>query len=150
MKKIRLFFVVSLLLLLLGCEEEDLVKEQLEKDIAKIEKYLEENNLTAESTSSGLHYIIEEQGTGGKPNVYSLVSVNYTGYLLDGTVFDQGSIVLELYNLIPGWQEGIPLFNKGGYGKLFIPSSLGYGAVAKPNIPANSVLIFDIRLIDFR
>jgi FKBP-type peptidyl-prolyl cis-trans isomerase FkpA len=146
MKKICLFFVVSLLFL--GCEEEDLVKEQLEKDIAKIEKYLEENELTAESTSSGLHYIIEVQGTGAKPNYYSTVKVAYKGYLLDGTVFDEGTNTWELYNLVPGWQEGIPLFNKGGRGKLLIPSKLGYGAVAKPNIPANSVLIFDISLID--
>ena len=54
-----------------------------------------------------------------------------------------------LLNVIAGWQEGIPLFSKGGEGKLFIPASLGYGYNASNGIPGGSVLIFDIELIDF-
>lgn len=145
MKKI--LFIVVALVVFWGCEEEDPVEEQLKKDIDKIEEYLKENNLTAESTSSGLYYIIEEPGTGDIPNIYSVVKIKYTGYLLDGTIFDQGETTNYLYSYIEGWQEGIPLFREGGKGKLLIPSKLGYGVDSRTGIPANSVLIFDISFL---
>ena len=50
--------------------------------------------------------------------------------------------------MIQGWQEGIPLFSEGGIGKLLIPSALGYGNRSVGNIPENSVLIFDVELMD--
>ena len=127
-------------------------EEQLAKDINKIEDYLADNSLVAESTESGLHYIIEEEGSGGHPNLNSEVTVNHKGYLLDGSVFDQTTtcpVTSPLGDLIVGWQEGIPLLQKGGKGKFFLPSSLGYGRQASGGIPANSVLIFEIELVDF-
>ena len=65
--------------------------------------------------------------------------------------FDQSSsngITFPLSGVIQGWQEGIPLFKEGGSGILLIPSALGYGSQSVGTIPANSVLIFDINLID--
>ena len=126
----------------------------LKSDIASIEDYLEENNLIAESLSSGLHYIIEEEGTGTEfPSVTSDVTVRYTGYLLDGFVFDQtegnNTIEFNLGGVIEGWRQGIPLFKRGGKGKLLIPSDLGYGNVQVGPIPPGSVLVFDIELVDF-
>ncbi|MFN9955636.1 MAG: FKBP-type peptidyl-prolyl cis-trans isomerase, partial [bacterium] len=73
--------------------------------------------------------------------------------LLDGTIFDQTTgnqtATFPLANLIPGWQEGIPLLQKGGKGTFLLPSALGYGPNPVGPIPANSVLIFEIELIDF-
>lgn len=146
MKKI--LFILLALVVLWGCEEDNPVEEQLKKDIEKIETYLEENNLTAESTSSGLYYIIDNLGVGDTPDIYSQVKVQYTGYLLDGTVFDDGVTTNYLTVYIEGWKEGIPFFKEGGKGTLLIPSKLGYGSIPKNNIPANSVLIFDIVLVD--
>jgi FKBP-type peptidyl-prolyl cis-trans isomerase FkpA len=106
----------------------------------------------AQSTASGLHYVIEEPGTGGHPTLDDEVTVNYKGYLLDGNVFDQTSgtpITFGLRQVILGWQEGIPLFQKGGKGKLFIPSGLGYGANPPSGIPSRAVLAFDVDLVDF-
>ena len=57
-------------------------------------------------------------------------------------------ITFPLSGVIQGWQEGIPLFKEGGSGILLIPSALGYGSQSVGSIPANSVLIFDINLID--
>ena len=85
------------------------------------------------------------------PDLSSVVTVAYTGKLTDGIIFDQSSSVgisFPLTNVIQGWQEGIPLFSEGGTGKLLIPSALGYGSNAIGSIPANSVLIFDIELLD--
>jgi FKBP-type peptidyl-prolyl cis-trans isomerase FkpA len=152
----KLLFLSSLFLslaLYTGCIPDPIsAEERLASDIKKIEDYLTKNNLTAESTESGLHYIIEVEGTGGHPNLDSEVTVNYKGYFTDDDVFDQTSgtpISFPLRNVIVGWQEGIPLFKKGGKGKLFLPSRLGYGASPPPGIPSNAVLIFDVELVDF-
>jgi len=147
----RLFSVLLFIPMILfySCEEEEVYneEEQLKKDIALIEEYLKENDITAQSTASGLYYIIEEQGTGVKPSLQSEITVAFTGELLNGTVFDSGTVdKYPLYNLIEGWQEGLVLFNEGGKGQLFIPSTLGYGNRGQELIPANSVLIFDIHL----
>ena len=96
-----------------------------------------------------MHYIITEPGSGGSPNLQSNVKVKYKGYLLDGNVFDERTETFLLANLIQGWQEGIPLLQKGGKGTFFLPSALGYGPNDVGPIPANSVLIFEIELLDF-
>ena len=114
-----------------------------------IQDYLTTKSLVAKSTASGLHYIIEKDGTTIHPTIYSKVNVKYKGYLTDGTVFDQGTIDYPLQSLIRGWQEGLPFIGASGKIKLLIPSALGYGARSQEKIPANSVLIFDIELVTF-
>lgn len=141
------FLVVSFGLT--ACKKEDGYDAQLEIDKAIIEKYLDDNGLTAQSSASGLYYIIDNQGTGIKPTINSTVTAKYTGKLLSGTIFDSGTASFPLANVIEGWQEGIPLFNAGGTGTLFIPSGLGYGSSGSGSgsIPPNTVLIFDVYLI---
>lgn len=142
-----LYFLILPLLALTACSDDDSAEEQLKKDIALIQDYLADSNLTAQSTNSGLHYIVEEQGTGAKPTLSSIVDVEYQGRLLENNqVFDERRIAIQLVNLIKGWQEGLPFFNEGGSGKLLIPSALGYGDKQQGDIPPNSVLIFDIQL----
>ena len=139
-------YIFLFLFVLISCKKDI---NQIDQQV--IEQYILENNLVAESTNSGLYYIIDNQGSGEKPNIYSTVTIAYTGKLTDGEIFDQSSstgATFSLYNLIQGWQEGIPLFNEGGSGTLLIPSSLGYGSRAVGNIPKNSVLIFEINLIE--
>ena len=149
--RFAILLLAPCLLLLTGCSRND----QMSIDEEKILRYLENNMLDAERTESGLYYIIDQAGTGNSyPNKNSFVTVKYTGSLLDGTIFDQtaeGNVPeFQLTNVIQGWQEGIPLFQKGGKGTLIIPSQLGYGSMSIGPIPANSVLVFDIELIDFR
>lgn len=74
------------------CEEDDPAAEQLKKDIELIEAYLHDSSLIAESTASGLYYIIEEEGTGSYPNLYSVIKANYKGMLLNGDVFEEGTV----------------------------------------------------------
>ena len=122
---------------------------QLDEDI--ILQYISENNLNAEPTGSGLYYVINSSGNGEFPNINSLVTVAYKGTLTDGTIFDQSSssgATFPLSNVIQGWQEGIPLFSEGGSGILLIPSALGYGSQSVGNIPENSVLIFEVTLLN--
>lgn len=118
--------------------------------------YLSSQSITAEKHSSGMYYKILTAGTGGTANVCSQVQVNYVGRLTNGTQFDaNASFVYDLGALIEGWKKGIPLVQKGGHIMLYIPPSLGYGnRDIKDNngavvIPANSILVFDITLINF-
>lgn len=126
-------------------------KKQEEDDDRLIQEYLQENNLSATKTETGLYYIVDIQGTGLAAHPTSDVRVAYSGYLLDGSQFDASDaqgITFNLQNVIAGWTEGIPKFNEGGSGKLVIPSALAYGPNARPGIPANSVLIFDVELLE--
>ena len=135
---------------LFSCKKKESVDQpKIDEDI--ITKYIADSNLTAITTGTGLYYVINVAGAGLQPRAQSTVTVAYKGYLTDGSVFDESSssgITFSLENVIEGWQEGIPFFKEGGSGILLIPSALGYGNESKSGIPANSVLIFDIVLID--
>lgn len=145
-----LIFVSLMLLMPMACKKK---VTQAESDRQSIEKYISDNKLSAKSTSSGLYYVIDVEGSGDHPTLSSNVTVNYRGTLTNGTEFDKststGSTFL-LSNTIKGWQEGIPKFKKGGKGKLLIPSELAYGSQSVGKIPANSVLIFEIELLDVK
>jgi FKBP-type peptidyl-prolyl cis-trans isomerase FkpA len=152
MKTIKYAFFIVALLALFGCNKDDDsdFQQQYDTDIQLIENYLADNNLTAEKTSTGLYYIITNEGSGSNPNINNVVTVQYSGFLLDGTKFDSGTSSFPLRNVIEGWQQGIPKFKTKGRGKLLIPSYLGYGSSGTSSIPGNSVLIFDIYLISFQ
>jgi FKBP-type peptidyl-prolyl cis-trans isomerase FkpA len=148
--KINLLLIV-LLLSLSACKKKKNTESQATIDDNLIKKYIADNNLNATATGSGLYYVITTQGTGVNPTINSKVTVVYDGLLTNGTVFDQSPLSGATFNLsgvIKGWQEGIPFFKKGGKGTLLIPSALGYGSQATGKIPPNSVLIFNIQLID--
>jgi len=117
-------------------------------EIQAVKDYLTSKGITnATQHCSGLFYVIDNQGTGKQPAACSAVSVNYTGSLTDGTVFDQGTNFQTYLNaVIPGWTNGVPLIKAGGTIRLYIPPSLGYGSQANGPIPANSILIFDVNL----
>ena len=124
----------------------------IENNIIEIESYLAENNIKAEKTDSNLFYVVEQEGDGTHPALTDDVTVHYKGYFLNGQVFDSSfdrgvPATFPLNRVVEGWQEGIPKFSRGGRGKLFIPSNLGYGSMPPPGIPANAVLVFDVELL---
>lgn len=146
MQKIMLILSIFLL----ACS----TQTQMEKDTLLIQNYLEEHSLEAIQDESGLYYIQTQAGTGlFSPTLEDTVVVIYTGYLLNGVYFDKtetGSTdTFALANLIEGWQIRLPMMTRGEINKLFIPSELGYGDTEKGIIPVNSVLIFDVELVDF-
>lgn len=107
------------------------------------------------TTASGLQYEVITAGTGPKPAASSVVKVHYEGKLIDGTVFDSSRqrgepIEFPLDRVIPGWTEGLQLMSKGARYKLTIPAKLGYGAEGAGPIPPNSVLVFDVELLDIK
>jgi FKBP-type peptidyl-prolyl cis-trans isomerase len=120
---------------------------------AKIKK--ENKNLVV--LPDGLCYEIVKPGTGDYPKSTQVVKVNYTGSLLNGTVFDStaghnppGPAEFELDQVIPGWTEGIQKINAGGQIRLYIPSSLAYGDQGQSGIPPSATLVFDVELLSFK
>ncbi len=132
--------------------------EQLGIDAKIIDNYLSQNSIEAQTTDSGLRYLVSQEGTGPNATPGSQVQVHYHGTLLDGTKFDSSydrgqpfSFVLGQGRVIQGWDEGIALLNKGAKATLYIPSSLAYGERGSPpTIQPNSVLKFDVELVDFQ
>ncbi|HLP93377.1 MAG TPA: FKBP-type peptidyl-prolyl cis-trans isomerase [Saprospiraceae bacterium] len=149
----RFLLLALFAITLFSCEKGRTPEQQLQYEIEKIQDYLNDRNLTAQSTASGLHYIITEEGSGTNPSANSTVTVHYVGKLMKNeNVFDQTNgnpATFKLANLIEGWKEGIPLLKRGGKGTFFVPSALGYGPYGSGDIPGNATLIFEIELVDF-
>jgi FKBP-type peptidyl-prolyl cis-trans isomerase FkpA len=146
----KILFSLIVLIGITACKKKKTV-DQAALDQETITNYINDNQLDAKATGSGLYYVITTQGSGPQPNASSNVKVNYKGYLTNGNVFDEsksGGYFTSLQQVIKGWQEGIPYFKKGGKGVLLIPSALGYGSQGAGSIPPNSVLIFDIELLE--
>lgn len=145
------FSIAVLGLLFLGsCEKSEDPVDYTEIDRKIIQDYIKAEGLNADSTESGLYYVIDKLGTGQYPNKYSDVSVKYKGYFTSGEVFENPSTpaTFNLSQVISGWTEGIQLFKEGGEGTLLIPSRLAYGSRDSGTVPANSVLLFDIILYE--
>lgn len=101
--------------------------------------------------STGLYYLITEQGQGQQPSEESYVQVHYTGYLTNGTVFDSSEghdpVTFQLNRVIEGWKLGLQKMHEGGKAQLFIPAKLAYGPQGNQVIPPNSPLRFDVQLL---
>ena len=102
---------------------------------------------------SGLQYKVITEGTGEKPGLTSMVSVHYTGTLIDGTEFDSSHkrgqpATFPVNGVISGWTEALQLMPEGSKWMLYIPSDLAYGEqAAGPDIGPNSTLIFEVELL---
>jgi len=106
-----------------------------------------------------MYYTIQQEGTGRLILAGETVTMDYTGKLLDGTVFDSNTdpafqhiepLVVEIGvgKAIRGWDKGVQLLKKGSKATLYIPSGMGYGSSERRHIPANSILIFDVEVTD--
>jgi FKBP-type peptidyl-prolyl cis-trans isomerase len=123
-------------------------EQQWKMDTTEIGKYLRTNNINALTDASGIRFVIDSLASGYPPKSKSSVLFKYKGQLLDGTVFDQGTINGIVKDYILGFQIGLALLPEGTKARLFIPSGYAYGANATSKVPANSNLIFEITLLD--
>jgi len=125
-----------------------------------LQDHFKAHGIKAQKTASGLYYEIKDKGQEGKKVAAGQkVNVNYTGMFLDGKKFDSNTdssfhhmqpFQLEVGKgmVIKGWDEGLQLLNTGGKGTLYIPSTLAYGSTERGPIPANSILVFDVEILD--
>jgi FKBP-type peptidyl-prolyl cis-trans isomerase len=147
-------------------EQDEAANKQTVADDKLIQEYIKKNKIKATKTASGLYYVITQKGAGELAKAGQDITMNYSGFLLDGTAFDSNvdakfghvqpfNFKLGSGQVIKGWDEGIALLNKGAKAKLIIPSPSAYGSRSMPGnannpkgIPANSVLIFDVEMVD--
>jgi len=131
---------------------------QLQIDIDIIQKFIADNEITAQRTPEGLFYTIVRAGDSDDDDTIGLedqVVIHYVARKLDGVVYDSTATNVDtlgttfiLNNSIEGWQKGIPLIKTGGTIRLIVPSALAYqNRVINTALPPNSNLDFDIRLI---
>ena len=129
-------------------------KESLESGL----KFLEENAKKdgVQVTESGIQYLVLTEGAGDKPVATDTVKVHYKGTFLNGDTFDSSyernePAVFPLNRVIRGWTEGVQLMSVGSKFKFTIPSDLAYGPNGNPpRIPGNSVLEFEIELLEIQ
>lgn len=122
-----------------------------------VAKMWEVDSTLFKTTASGLKYAIISHGDGPMIDSGKVVTVNYSGYLQDGTLFDSSverdepiQFVVGQGQVIPGWDEGMRLLKKGDKARFIIPPQLGYGEMQLEKIPANSTLIFDTEIVDVK
>ncbi len=135
-------------------QQEQRQKEAVENKEAG-QKFLEGNREKegVQVTDSGLQYKIIEEGEGVSPRAGQSVKVHYRGTLIDGTEFDSSyrrnaPAEFPVDGVIPGWVEALKMMKSGAKWELYIPAELAYGERGRPGIPPNSVLIFEVELLE--
>ena len=139
-------------------KEAEKQKKVAEENKVKGAEFLEANKAKegVKVTESGLQYKVLTATTkeGAKsPKATDKVKVHYTGTLMDGTKFDSSRdrgqpSTFGVNRVIKGWTEALQLMKEGDRWELTIPADIAYGAVSRPKIPGNSVLVFDVELIE--
>jgi peptidylprolyl isomerase len=133
-------------------------EKSMQVDKPKFLEYVKKTFPKATILPSGLAYVMEKEGTGDKAKAGNTVSVHYNGVLEDGKKFDNSyernqpiEFPLGQGMVIPGWEEGIALLNKGAKAKLIIPYWLAYGVDGRePVIPKKATLIFDTEMMNIK
>jgi FKBP-type peptidyl-prolyl cis-trans isomerase FklB len=139
--------------------EKDMQQKEVEagkKNSADADKFLADNKKKdgVKTTASGLQYKVLKEGNGAQPKSSDTVTVNYRGTLMDGTEFDSSykrgqPATFPVGGVIKGWTEALQLMKVGSKFQLFIPPNLAYGEHSPtPQIPASSLLIFEVELMN--
>ncbi len=176
MKKIILnLLAFSALAVAISCvSEEENLEVIFEQDKKKIETFVQnfdvEHRRETVGESGVVLLITETNDTGRLPETRDTIRVDYTGYLLDGTVFDTSvksvaedegmfnpnrpyepfPVILGISRVIVGWQVALSRLREGEKATVLIPSFYGYGRDGNGPIPANTVLVFDMDVVSVR
>lgn len=154
----RYKFILRLMLFLIVMTSCSLETYTTRKNNANQEilSYLIENNIDVKPNSSGLVYILIDEGEGDTPQLGDKVAFHYKGYYLNGEVFDSSydksyPLIVEIGNgmIINGLEESLLLMNKGAKAKVIIPFYLAYNDMENAPVPPYSNLIFELEMIDF-
>lgn len=128
--------------------------EQLKEDILAIDKRLDEEGKDYIKLNSGVRIILTKEGEGKKPEIGNHLNVHYVGrYFSTGEIFDESDKEMEPFDfalgsgVIEGWSRAFAELKEGSSATIYIPSGLAYGPNDFQNIPANSILIFDVDFV---
>ena len=141
-------------MLWVGCDQDLTPEEQANVDQQLILDYAAAEGLNGQFDDEGIYYELTAGAdtAAGFPSLTDPVVLEYQGAFLNGELFDESgaeadSVILRV--TIDGWKEAIPYFNRGASGYFIVPSALAYGSTGFSVIPPNTVLRFDVSVIDF-
>ena len=149
MKHITWSLLMVLSVLFVACST---YSEEEKKDFdKKIQKHLDKQGLSYTKTDSGLYYEMIEEGEGENIKFRDVITVNYIGSLTSGKEFDaQDSMEFRISGQIGAWQEMMLMMKKGSKANLIAPPQLGYADQKQEGIPKNSILIYEIEVLDVK
>lgn len=142
---------------LLALQKELTKKNKEKEDSRSLENlaYLEKVKKTGsyKQSKNGVLYLVQKEGSGKIPKIDSTIKVNYRGKLIDGTEFDStykrnAPMTFKMNQTILGWQEVLLSQKVGARVQMIIPANLAYGQMSRPGIPANSILVYDLELLE--
>ena len=143
----KFIFPLSLLLFVFSScgSYSDSEKSQIDLQIQSLVK---KKGWKMEKSESGVYQQIVEEGKGNEIQLRDLLVVNYTGHLINGTVFDKTKkpIELDMKSLIAGWKEVLVGKKVGSKVRFICPPHMAYGRSSKGPIPENSILIFEVHV----
>ena len=147
MKIKNILFIALSLFFLAACKGYSDPEKKVFDD--KIQNYLKKKNLKMTKSSSGVYSRIEVQGSGKVIRYTDEIRVMYKGALLNGIVFDEKNspVQMTLKNLIPAWKEVIVGQKSGSVFMIVTPPQMGYGSNPVGEIPENSCLSFEIKVM---
>lgn len=157
-KLIALTFIVSVAVIFSSCIDTDIQERTADieqQELSEALGKLESKGYNIDTTDLGVFYIMNKVGSGPLPQKNDTCSLIYTGFFLNGIIFDasafyyQDSIWKFNYkevSLIPGFDDGIALLNKGAEADIIIPSKLAYGPSGYGDIPAYTPLVFSMKM----
>ena len=139
-------------------EEESENSRRLQEEPMKIAKYVKDNGIDVAPKSSGLYYIVEQEGTGDVLQNGDMAIVHYTIYNIEGQLIESSydynqpiPFIFGQNQMIPGIEEAVGYMKVGGKARIIVPSQLGFGDIKiDENLPANSALIIDLELVDLQ
>lgn len=129
------------------------------KEAKEIDAYLGKHNLKQTTkTASGVAVVVTQEGAGETPKAGDTALVNYRGTFLNGKEFDTNMrpgmpsepmrFPVGQQGVIKGFDEGVAAMKKGSKATIILPSAVAYGFGGNPNIPGNSILVFELELVD--
>jgi FKBP-type peptidyl-prolyl cis-trans isomerase len=134
------------------------MSKQKDREIKVVESYLAKNNIQAQKTEKGTYVVVTSPGTGTQVDSGKQIAVRYTGKLLpSGKEFESNmkdtangafKFVIGAGQIIPGWDDGLRKFKKGGKGTLYIPAFLAYDQQVGPGHTPFENLMFDVEVVD--
>jgi len=146
--KIFLFFATALLFA--SCQTYS--EQQIESFDKEIQKYIKKKKLDLDASPSGLYFKVTKEGEGKFINYTDSVTITYTGKLLNGRIFDYTKTPRKfaVRELLIGWKEALLSCKKNSEVIMIIPPQLGYGDHKLDDIPQNSVLYFEMKVLDVK
>ena len=156
-----------LLILLSGwlfnsCTKDPVYDRSPEREQLELNSYISNlirQGLKVDTTDLGVYYIVKNEGEGAYPQQGDTLTIGYSAYFIDGSLFDSsqlknadGTFTFRFLvdHLIPGFEDGIKLMNKGELLEMIIPSDLAYGSIGTNLIPPYTSLIFVTELKDIK